>query len=112
MLDMSIAGDDETMAALAAKAGSVTRMLKLLANEKRILVLCRLAAAGEMTVTALARAVALSPSALSQHLARMRAEDLVGFRRQNQTLHYFIADAQARDLLLALKEIYCPDMAA
>jgi hypothetical protein len=42
----------------------------------------------------------------------MRAEGLVGFRRQNQTLHYFIADAQARDLLLALKEIYCPDMAA
>ena len=109
---MPTTGDDKTMAALEAKAASVTRMLKLLANEKRILALCRLAGAGEMTVTALARAVALSPSALSQHLARMRAVGLVGFRRENQTLHYFIADAQANDLLVALKEIYCPDMVA
>ena len=75
---------DETMDALEARAGAVTRMLKLLANEKRILVLCRLAAADEMTVTALAAAVNLSPSALSQHLARMRNEGLVGFRRETR----------------------------
>ncbi len=107
-----MADDDKTLSMLEAKAGSVTRMLKLLANEKRILVLCRLAAAGEMTVTELAGAVHLSQSALSQHLARMRAEGLVSFRRENQTLHYFIADDQANELLLALKSIYCPDMAA
>ncbi len=101
---------EQAMEALEAKAGEVTRMLKLLANEKRILVLCRLAAAGEMTVTALAAAVGLSPSALSQHLARMRSEGLVGFRRENQTLFYFIADSQTNEVLLSLKRIYCPDM--
>ncbi len=100
----------QVMDALEAKAGTVARALKLLANEKRILALCRLAAAGEMTVTALAAAVSLSPSALSQHLARMRSEGLVGFRRENQTLFYFIADPQANDVLLSLKRIYCPDM--
>ena len=107
---MPTANRETTMDALEVKAGEVSRMLKLLANKKRILVLCRLTA-GEMTVTALASAVGLSPSALSQHLARMRSEGLVGFRRENQTLFYFIADPQANEVLFSLKRIYCPDMA-
>ena len=102
--------DDGVMATLEAKAGSVARVLKLLANEKRLLILCRLAAAGQMPVAALAGAVSLSQSALSQHLARMRQEGLVTFRRKSQTLYYSISDAKTERLLLALKDIYCPEI--
>lgn len=92
---------------LAEQAGEAARLMKLLANERRLLVLCKLAGAGEMTVGALANAVGLSQSALSQHLALMRAEGLVRFRREGQTLHYAIADPTAERLLSTLREIYC-----
>jgi DNA-binding transcriptional ArsR family regulator len=92
---------------LAEQAGEAARLMKLLANERRLLVLCKLAGAGEMTVGSLANAVGLSQSALSQHLSRMRAEGLVRFRRDGQTLHYSIADPLAERLLSTLREIYC-----
>jgi len=108
---MSLA-DEKVMASLEVKAGSVARVLKLLGNEKRLLVLCRLAVADEMPVAALADAVKLSQSAVSQHLARMREEGLVAFRRESQTLHYSISDLQTKRVLTALKDIYCPELAS
>ncbi len=92
---------------LAEQAGEAARLMKLLANERRLLVLCKLAGTGEMTVGGLANAVGLSQSALSQHLSRLRAEGLVRFRRDGQTLHYSIADPVAERLLATLREIYC-----
>ena len=62
---------------LVKQAGEAAAHLKLLANEKRLLILCFLAARGEMTVGELVDAVELSQSALSQHLAKLRAENLV-----------------------------------
>lgn len=93
--------------ALAEQAGDAARLLKLLANERRLLVLCELAGAGEMTVGDLAVAVGLSQSALSQHLSLMRESGLVGFRRDGQTLHYRIVDPVASEILSTLKTIYC-----
>ena len=95
---------------LVSKAGEVAKVLKALSNEKRLLILCRLAAAGECPVGSLADAVDLSQSALSQHLARLREEGLVTFRRESQTLFYAIQDHQLEQLLIALKDIYCPDL--
>lgn len=92
---------------LADKAGDASRLMKVLANERRLLLMCRLASAGEMSVHALADAVGLSQSALSQHLALMRGEGLVAFRRDGQTLHYRVADPAAGRLLAMLKDIYC-----
>jgi DNA-binding transcriptional ArsR family regulator len=103
---------DDVMASLEDKASCVAGVLKLVANEKRLLMLCRLAAEGEMPVSALGKSVALSQSALSQHLAKLREQGLVTFRRQSQTLHYSIKDGQTRQLLLALKDIYCPEMSS
>jgi ArsR family transcriptional regulator len=100
------------MAPLAAESRELVPVLNLLANRSRLLVLCRLAAGGEMPVTALARAVRLSPSAPSQHLSRLRHERLVIYRRQGQTLFYALADDETARLLHALKEIYCPEPAA
>jgi DNA-binding transcriptional ArsR family regulator len=106
------AGHTEAMALkkLVKQAGEAAQHLKLLANEKRLLILCFLAARGEMTVGELADAVELSQSALSQHLARLRADALVTFRRTSQTLHYSIADRRTLQLLGVLKEIFCGDL--
>jgi DNA-binding transcriptional ArsR family regulator len=75
-----------------------------------LLILCFLAVRGEMTVGEIVEVVQLSQSALSQHLAKMRADGLVTFRRNSQTLHYRVADQRALRLLQVLKDIYCGDM--
>ncbi len=106
------AGADDTAALkkLAKQAGDAAQLLKLLGNEKRLLVLCFLAARGEMTVGELVDVVKLSQSALSQHLGKLRADGLVTFRRTSQTLHYSVADKRALRVLQVLKEIYCGDI--
>jgi DNA-binding transcriptional ArsR family regulator len=101
------ATDAAALKKLARQAGHAAQLLKLLGNEKRLLVLCFLAARGEMTVGEIVGVVKLSPSALSQHLARLRADGLVTFRRTSQTLHYRVADKKALRLMQVLKEIYC-----
>ena len=92
---------------LAKQAGEASQLLKLLGNEKRLLILCFLAARGEMTVGELVVVAKLSQSALSQHLARLRADGLVTFRRTSQTLHYSVVDKRALRVLQVLKEIFC-----
>ncbi len=82
-------------------------MLRSLANDRRLLILCRLVEAGEMTVNALADAVDLSQSALSQHLARLRDDAVVTFRRDGQTLWYRIADPRIEQLMAELHRLYC-----
>ncbi len=89
----------------AARAAS---MLRALGHEQRLLVLCLLIEHGEMTVGALLEQVSLSASALSQHLARMREEGLITYRRESQTLHYRIADPNVVKLVATLKAIFCP----
>lgn len=92
---------------LERKAHEVSDLLRLLANEKRLLALCQLSLAGEMSVTELGEVVGLGQSALSQHLAKLRADGLVATRREAQTLFYRIADKRIGELLDALYAIYC-----
>ena len=104
------ADDAAALKQLAKQAGEAAQLLKMLANEKRLLILCFLAVRGEMTVGELVGIVKLSQSALSQHLAKLRADGLVEFRRTSQTLHYRVADPRALRLLQVLKEIYCGEL--
>ncbi|WP_083219372.1 ArsR/SmtB family transcription factor [Bradyrhizobium icense] len=104
------AEDAAALKKLAKQAGDAAQLLKMLGNEKRLLILCFLAARGEMTVGELVGVVKLSQSALSQHLAKLRADGLVEFRRTSQTLHYRVADPRALRLLQVLKEIYCGEL--
>ncbi len=99
---------DKGIAELERKAGEAAGLMKLMANENRLLILCRLVAAGELSVSGLAAAVDLSQSALSQHLAKMRDDGLLATRRDAQTIYYRIADPNAERLLEQLKDIYCP----
>ena len=104
------AEDEASLKKLAKQAGEAAQLLKLLGHEKRLLVLCFLAVRGEMTVGELVGIVKLSQSALSQHLAKLRADGLVEFRRTSQTLHYRVADPRALRLLEVLKEMYCGEL--
>lgn len=89
------------------RAAEAAGLLKLLANENRLHILCRLMKAGELPVGELAVAVGLSQSALSQHLARMREEGLVAARREAQTIFYRVDDANVARILALLADIYC-----
>ncbi|HEX2527585.1 MAG TPA: metalloregulator ArsR/SmtB family transcription factor [Geminicoccus sp.] len=96
------------MAGLQEKAAEAARMLRLLANENRLLLLCHLAGAGEMTVGALAETIGLSQPALSQHLAKLREDGLVETRKESQAVFYRLADPKAARLLEVLRDLYCP----
>lgn len=87
-------------------AGQAEAMLKLLANANRLMVLCHLVKGGK-TVGQLADLVGLSDSALSQHLAKMRAAGLVKADRHGQEMFYRISDPNAEALLSTLYLIYC-----
>lgn len=93
--------------ALEGKAEAVAAILRAVANARRLIILCRLVEWGEATPTALAAAAGLSQPALSQHLAKMRAEGLVAFRRESQTLWYRIADPRVERLFTVLHREFC-----
>ena len=90
------------------EAGSVADaagLLGVLGNEKRFAIMCHLHEA-ELSVGAIAEKVSLSQSALSQHLAKLRAMDLVQTRRDRQTI-YYSCDSSAVELLLdTMERIY------
>ncbi|WP_426015050.1 ArsR/SmtB family transcription factor [Caulobacter sp. DWR2-3-1b2] len=90
---------------LAASAHAAARLLKLLASEQRLLILCRLID-GEASVGDLAVHVGMAQSATSQHLAKMRAEGLVATRREAQNIFYRLADPAAMRVLETLCEVY------
>ncbi|HCA17162.1 MAG: ArsR/SmtB family transcription factor [Alcaligenes pakistanensis] len=93
---------------LQESAEQAAALLQAVGNPKRLLILCLLIQQREMSVGALNEMVALSPSALSQHLARMRQEGLVSYRREAQTLYYRIEDPNVAKLIGTLKDIFCP----
>jgi len=97
------------LASFEAKARRVADTLKAIGNARRLMLLCKLVEHGELTVGDLAGGVGLSQSACSQHLARMRDEGLVTYRRERQTLWYAIADDRVETLLATLYELYCKD---
>ena len=94
------------LASFEQKASEVADLLKALGNGRRLMVLCKLVEHGERTVSDLVVDVGLSQSALSQHLARMRDEGLITFRRESQTLWYRVAHHRAEVLLETLCQLY------
>lgn len=94
---------------LAEHAGSATVLLKELANQNRLMIFCCLGDK-ELSVSEINSMVALSQSALSQHLARMREAGFVGTRKEKQTVFYRIIDPNIGTMIHSLKSIYCPDL--
>lgn len=94
--------------AMRTHAGDAARILRSLANENRLLLLCLLAG-GEHSVSELNARVPISQSALSQHLALLRESGLVNTRREAQTIYYSLADGPAGRIIQLLHELYCDD---
>ncbi len=92
--------------AMQDHADDAARLLKALANEKRLMILCLLAKS-ERTVGELNALVDLSQSALSQHLALLREENLVETRRQAQSIHYSLLPGPAYQIIQTLHGIFC-----
>ena len=88
------------------RAADAAQLLKVMGNESRLAILCLLCE-GERSVGQLAERIDLSQSALSQHLARLRAQRLVATRRDGQTIYYTLASREARQLIGTLYSIYC-----
>jgi DNA-binding transcriptional ArsR family regulator len=98
--------DAKEIAELMANARRASGFLKALANEKRLLLLCLLAE-GEKAVSELKTALDMQQSAVSQQLARLRADNLVSFRRKGKTICYSLASEEARRTIGLLYELYC-----
>lgn len=96
---------DASIETLAAEAAD---FIKTLGNHHRLLVLCLLAEKGELNVGQIHKHSSLSQSALSQHIAIMRQEGLISYRREAQTLYYRIADDRVFKVVSVLKDIFCP----
>ena len=97
---------DREVAKLERKASHAATILKSISNKWRLLILCQLVK-GEKSVGELLEVIDLSQSALSQHLAVLRANKLVNTRRESQVIHYSIRGAEAPVILTALYDLYC-----
>lgn len=93
--------------AMAKHAESAAKLLKALANPFRLQILCILGSE-ELSVGDLNKNVALSQSALSQHLAKLRADGLVRTRREAQTIFYSITPGPAQGIIALLQDHFCP----
>lgn len=100
----------ELLLKFGKQAEEAAAMLRAMANECRLLVLCHLSVSGELNVGQLADRVGLSQSALSQHLAKLREQGLVSTRKEAQTVYYRLCDPKAEELLALLHDLFCPEL--
>jgi len=98
--------DDDHLDAMGEKARAATAMLKALSHEGRLMILCYLAH-GEKSVTELEEILSMRQSAVSQQLARLRADNLIEARRDGKTIFYSIKDERAHQIMELVYELFC-----
>lgn len=94
-----------TESLLHERTDEAAEFLSLLANGKRLQIMSHLLRE-EMPVNKIADRVALSQSALSQHLAKLRATGLVETRRDRQMIYYSCKSEHVREVLQTLDDIF------
>ena len=94
------------MAELHDMASHACELLKAMANEWRLMILCQLSE-GEKTVSELQAILGLSQSALSQHLAILRRERIVSARKHAQSVTYSLAGDEASKVMESLHDVFC-----
>ncbi len=97
--------DPDLMRAAASRAVGV---LKMLANEDRLLLLCQMSQ-GELCVADLEQQLGIRQPTLSQQLGVLRGEKLVNTRRDGKNIYYSLADPAALEILALLYRLYCPE---
>lgn len=97
----------DALVLMRENAGSAARLMKALANDSRLMILCYLDGK-ELSVSELNENLDLSQSALSQHLAVLRRDGLVKTRRDSQTIYYSLEGDQASRIIATLHAMFCP----
>jgi DNA-binding transcriptional ArsR family regulator len=100
--DMDAADVDE----LVAQARKASELLKALAHETRLLILCILSE-GEKSVSELEETLNMPQAAVSQQLARLRLDGLVQPRRDGRMIYYSISDTEVSSIVAALYDLFC-----
>lgn len=93
---------------LSATAEQASDLLRILSNQKRLLILCKLVE-GEKSVSQLQEETGLGQSTVSQQLAKLRGEKLVSARRQAQSVYYTFSSPEALAVIETLYRVYCTD---
>ena len=93
---------------LIASAREASEFLKALSHEVRLVILCILSE-GEKSVTEIEQMLSLRQPAVSQQLARLRAEGLVETRREGKNIYYSLARPEVRAVIEALHKAFCRD---
>ena len=96
--------DIDTMITNARKA---SEFLKALSHQARLVILCLLVE-GEKSVTEIEQLLSLRQPAVSQQLARLRADKLVETRRDGKNIYYSLTRPEVRDIIMALHAAFCP----
>ena len=102
----AMSDDSAGMQELHDVASHAVELLKAMANEWRLMILCQLAE-GEKTVSELQAILGLGQSALSQHLAILRREKIVQSRKHAQSVSYSLSGAHAPKVMEALHDVFC-----
>ena len=93
---------------LAERAEQASNLLKALAHDGRLMILCYLAS-GEKSVTELETLLLSRQSAVSQQLARLRLEGLVKARRDGKAIYYSLNDDRAARVVGLVFDMYCKE---
>ena len=91
---------------LVANARGASEFLKALSHEARLMILCLLVD-GEKSVSEIEETLKLRQPAVSQQLARLRADDLVESRRDGKNIYYSLARTEVREIIEALHRAFC-----
>lgn len=96
------------MKKMRKQAEQVSAFLKGLANPHRLMILCELVE-GEKNVTELIEATGIAQTSMSQHLAKLKGENIVDFRREHRTLYYFMTHPAASEMMQVLYIHFCQE---
>jgi len=91
---------------LTESAGKAAGMLRLLGNERRLMILCHLSS-GEKSVTELEELLSARQAAVSQQLSRLRVEGLVTPRREGKAIYYRLTDRRAIMMVDMIYKLFC-----
>jgi DNA-binding transcriptional ArsR family regulator len=91
---------------MIANAQAASEFLKALSHETRLVILCLLVE-GEKSVAEIEQMLSLRQPAVSQQLARLRADDLVEARRDGKNIYYSLARPEVREIIQALHAAFC-----
>jgi DNA-binding transcriptional ArsR family regulator len=93
---------------LRSGAAQAVAVLKILANEDRLMLMCQLSQ-GEHCVSELEQELGIAQPTLSQQLGVLRNDGIVSTRRQGKNIYYSVADPRALEILVLLHRLYCPE---